>query len=146
MAEPIPLPVFADDPDAAVEYLRDEDPCFGRHYSSSADECRRCTAPMDDGGRVVLCREACRERSTGVADVGRLRYNPGSRDVWRMIRRGFTPVDVFRACAGDDPDDATARAAHRIMKRRWRYLEKKGIPGLPNLPDRETLVAALRDT
>lgn len=106
-----------------------DDPCFGRLFSSSAEECQECTWPTVVEERVVTCRDLCRRLSD---PKERLAVKMGYRDVARRLVDGMTTDEIAAEMAGTDDPDVVA-AARSVLSSRLSYMRNQKGWSVPTL-------------
>lgn len=120
------------------EYLKTDDPCFGKSYAKTSDVCRSCICPVLFDGRVMLLHEVCAAwQAPGViAALKRL----SSAEVLDRIKRGKTAKDIFTEILNGTDPVANGKAARDILSGRWWYLRFEKREQLPDLPALKDLV------
>lgn len=115
-----------------VTDVLEKDPCFGRSYSASAEECGECLLPLVVNDRIRTCRTECKARTYAARPVNELAWNPSYRDVAARLIEGYTTDEIVEEMAGTD-DPEVVKTARQTLSARLSYIRhKKGwaVPGL----------------
>lgn len=129
------------DQEKFTQYLQHTDPCFGRHFSKSAKECKDCTTPVITDGKLCLLKEVCAAACAGSSKPATIKELAGP-DVLARLQAGKTVMQLFvEIMDGGDPNVVGAQARAHLDKR-LRYYRNKGML-IPNVPTTQELLVGL---
>lgn len=123
--------------DKAQEILRSEEDCFGQHFAKTADECKRCIAPVLHDGRVKTVRDLCRAECEDSAPDRIKRLT--SDEVLDLVRRGREPVEIWAEILDGQPPPVAGVEARSLMAARLRYLSREKGLQVPEPPTTQEL-------
>jgi len=115
--------------DSAVfqRFLETDDPCFGKAFAVSAQECQECLCPVVVDGKLMLLREACQALCRGVRAGVILKLT--SRQVEEALTRGDSLVSIWKQILNGCDPTVHGSTARTLLKARTDYLENnRGMP------------------
>lgn len=141
------------------QYIERDDPCFGRYFSRTAEECKRCTCPVIADGQVLLLREVCQAvkgaglrpaapppppdpvpqvRSTSSARLSRpIRLT--SREVAARLSEGKAPEEIFLEILNGCDFETYATISRQYLYESFWYIKTAFGAPVPSIPTKKEL-------
>ncbi len=137
------LVVIGADSEKVNRFLSTDDPCYGRHFSKSAPECKECTAPVVADGHLCLMRDMCAALSAG-GDTPALIKELSGVEIQQRLAAGTTVPQMFVEVLNGGDASLVGAKARDLLCRRLRYLTSKGMPA-PRVPTLKELTVYVQN-